>query len=99
MGEAPVPRKKEEIITFKVDEKTAHALEGVGNRSAFIREAVLAALGSTCPVCMGTGILSTAQQKHWGEFLSHHHVEKCLKCEETHLVCDYEHHYGHQQEH
>jgi hypothetical protein len=84
--------KKEEIITFKVDEKLSQALEGIENRSAFIRGAILAALGSTCPVCMGTGILTASQQKHWGKFLAHHHVQRCRVCNELHITCDYEQH-------
>ena len=37
-------KPKQEIITFKTDQKFAEALEGIPNRSAFIRTAVLAAL-------------------------------------------------------
>jgi hypothetical protein len=83
-------RRKEEVITFKADERLAEALAGIGNRSAFIRDAVLAALGNTCPVCRGTGILTVAQQQHWNEFTAHHHVEQCDTCHEPHLVCDHE---------
>ncbi len=84
------PRRKEEVITFKVDEHLAEALAGIENRSAFIRDAILAALGNTCPVCRGTGILTVAQQDHWNEFTEHHHVEQCETCHEAHLVCDHE---------
>lgn len=83
-------RRKEEVITFKADERLAEALTGISNRSAFIRDAVLAALGNTCPVCRGTGILTVAQQEHWNEFTEHHHVEQCETCHEEHLVCDHE---------
>ncbi|MFW5776496.1 MAG: CopG family transcriptional regulator [Spirochaetota bacterium] len=83
-------RRKEEVITFKVDEHLAEALAGIENRSAFIRDAILGALGNTCPVCRGTGILTVAQQGHWNEFTAHHHVEQCDTCHEEHLVCDYE---------
>ncbi|MFW6313517.1 MAG: CopG family transcriptional regulator [Spirochaetota bacterium] len=83
-------RRKEEVITFKVDERLAEAMSGVENRSAFIRDAILAALGNTCPVCRGTGILSVSQKTHWEEFTRHHHVEQCDECSEEHLVCDHE---------
>lgn len=83
-------KRKEEVITFKVDGELADALAGVGNRSAFIRNAILAALGNTCPVCNGSGILSVSQQQHWEDFTHHHHVEECEDCHETHLVCDHE---------
>ena len=85
---------KAEVITFKVDERLAVAMAGIDNRSAFIRDAILAALGNTCPVCHGTGILSVSRQQHWSEFASHHHVEECDECHESHLVCDLEHHHA-----
>ena len=43
-------QRKEEVITFQVDEELAEALGGIRNRSDFIRQAVLTALGNTCPV-------------------------------------------------
>lgn len=86
----PSQRRKEEIITFKVDERLAAAMTGIDNRSAFIRDAIRAALGNTCPVCRGTGILSISQRSHWDEFSEHHHVEKCGECNEVHLVCDHD---------
>ena len=83
-------RRKEEVITFKVDEELAEALAGIRNRSDFIRQAVLSALGNTCPVCNGTGTLTVPQMRHWEEFTAHHHVEFCQDCHEAHLVCDHE---------
>ncbi len=83
-------KKKEEIITFKVDEELAHAMKGIDNRSAFIRNAVSAALQSTCPLCRGTGILTPEQRNHWREFSRHHSVEKCTICHAFHLVCNAE---------
>jgi hypothetical protein len=82
--------KKEEVITFKVDENLAQALGSLKNRSDFIRRAVLDALGNACPVCAGTGSLTIAQMEHWKEFTAHHHVESCSDCHEAHLVCDHE---------
>ena len=84
-------KRKEEIITFKVDERLARAMTGIENRSAFIRDAILSALGNTCPMCHGTGILSVSQQQHWHEFSEHHHVEQCVECHEEHIVCDHKH--------
>lgn len=80
-------RKKQEIITFKADESLIDAMRGVHNRSEFIRNAVLAALDSACPVCGGTGILTPNQQKHWQSFASHHDLSECDECHEVHLVC------------
>lgn len=77
-----------EVITFKADKELLDAMEGISNRSAFIRQAILTALDSTCPVCSGTGVLTPSQQEHWGEFAERHHLEKCDTCREVHLVCD-----------
>lgn len=79
-----------EVITFKVDAELARELDQVPNRSAFIRSAVLAALGNTCPLCQGSGILSVSQQSHWNQIAEHHHMAECSDCHETVLVCDHE---------
>jgi hypothetical protein len=87
-----MPRKKSksEIITFKVDQALLEALEGIPNRSSFIRSAVLAALDSVCPLCLGTGILSPLQKDHWDQFAENHRVKECTRCHERHLVCEIE---------
>jgi hypothetical protein len=79
--------RKQEIITFKVDEKLAEALRGVPNRSAFIRTALLAALDSACPLCRGTGVLTPDQKRHWDAFAADHEVRECDNCHAFHLVC------------
>ena len=79
--------RKSEIITFKADEALVQALDGVANRSQFIRDAVLAALENACPLCGGSGILSANQKRHWGRFARDHSVRKCKTCHELHLVC------------
>jgi hypothetical protein len=57
--------RKQKIITFKADRHFLKALDGIHNRSDFIRSAVLAALESTCPLCRGTGILTPDQKRRW----------------------------------
>ena len=81
------PKRKQEVFTFKVDETLSKALDGIPNRSEFIRTAVMAALESTCPLCRGTGILTPQQQKHWQEFAQNHPLMKCSECHSLHLVC------------
>ncbi|MFP4510872.1 MAG: ribbon-helix-helix domain-containing protein [Spirochaetota bacterium] len=83
-----VGKRKEEIITFKVDEALASELKHIPNRSQFIRDALLSALKNECPVCHGSGTLTPNQMKHWQEFAEHHHVAECGDCNETYLVCD-----------
>lgn len=80
-------RQKSEIITFKADPSLMEAMQYISNRSEFIRNAILGALENTCPLCNGTGILTSNQRKHWKEFAETHTVEKCQDCHEAYLVC------------
>ena len=80
--------KKHDIITFKADKSLSRSMQGIPNRSEFIRAAILAALDSACPLCKGTGILTPDQRAHWQSFATSHSVEKCDDCEAVHLVCD-----------
>ncbi len=80
--------RKEEIITFKVDESLAEELKMIPNRSAFIRNALLQALENECPLCHGTGTLTPNQKKHWKEFAETHHIVECSDCRETYIRCE-----------
>jgi len=79
--------KRPDIITFKVDESLAQAMKGVPNRSEFIRQAILAALESSCPLCGGTGVLTPNQKRHWDAFVAHHELSRCGKCNEIRITC------------
>ena len=81
--------KKQDVITLKVERSLAESLEGVSNRSRFIRDAILAALENVCPLCMGTGILSPKQKQHWASFARDHRVRQCPECHERHLTCEH----------
>ena len=83
-------KRKTEIVTFKADEAMLEALQGIENRSKFIREAVFAALDNACPLCKGTGTLTVRQKQHWDSFSQEHPVRECRDCHEAHLVCDNE---------
>jgi len=78
---------KNTVVTFKVDETLWEALQGVPNRSEFIRSAVVAALDGACPLCKGTGILTAAQRHHWRDFARNHPLQRCSDCDAVHLVC------------
>lgn len=79
--------KKQEIVTFKVDQSLWRAMEGIPNRSEFIRSAILRALDGVCPLCRGTGSLTPDQRRHWEAFAENHVVEECEDCHAVHLVC------------
>ena len=80
-------RSDQHIITFKADDSLVEAMQNIPNRSAFIRSAILAALDSACPLCLGTGVMSPNQKRHWLEFTKHHEVVTCQDCDEQRLVC------------
>ena len=79
--------KKQGIVTFKVDEDLMELIRNIPNRSEFIRNALLSALGSICPLCNGTGIMTPNQKQHWDQFAADHKVQTCNKCNERYLVC------------
>lgn len=78
---------KAHIITFKAEDTLVEAMEGITNRSEFIRAAILSALEGACPLCRGTGVLNETQRLHWAEFSEKHEMERCVECNVNHLVC------------
>lgn len=48
---------KSVVMTFRVDEHLAKALERLPDRSAFIRGAIERALHEPCPACGGKGVV------------------------------------------
>jgi len=79
--------KRQEVITFKVEESLLALMRGITNRSEFIRTALLAALDSVCPLCKGSGILTPKRKEHWDEFSKDHGVKECRDCHELTIVC------------
>jgi hypothetical protein len=84
---ADMDQRKTGIITFKADESLLKAMRGIGNRSEFIRTAILSALENRCPLCGGTGLLTPNQMRHWDEFAIDHPLTECEHCSEVRLVC------------
>lgn len=78
---------KQAIVTFKVDEELARRLRRVGNRSQFIRAALLAALEDTCPLCGGAGTLGREQRRIWDRFVATHPLAECSRCHESVPTC------------
>lgn len=79
-----------EVVTFKAPTDLVDALKGVENRSEFIRAAVLSAIGNTCPLCRGAGILTPKQLEHWNEMAPSHSIRECQQCHQTYLHCEHE---------
>lgn len=79
--------KKERVFTFKANEDLAETLDSIPNKSEFIRNAIEVALNKKCPLCNGTGTLTSAQHTHMQEFLTLHPLQKCDECDAVHFVC------------
>ncbi|MBP8980876.1 MAG: CopG family transcriptional regulator [Syntrophobacterales bacterium] len=80
-------KKKEGIISFKVNGDLLEVIKNIPNRSEFIRAAIMTALESVCPLCNGTGLLSPKQKEHWEGFAQHHAVRRCEDCDELFIEC------------
>lgn len=72
-----------EVVTFKLDKATMQLMQGIENRSEFIRNAILGALDHMCPFCKGTGVLNEHRKEHWDKLAQKHKQEVCHECEEV----------------
>ena len=81
-----MPRKastkttKSEIVAFKVEEQLAKFLNNLPNKSDFIRKAILAQFGMTCPLCTGTGVVGRGLHDHFKPVIAAHTKRPCDKC-------------------
>jgi len=83
----PMKNNKQQVLTFKADKSLVEAISSVSNRSEFIRNAILSALDSSCPLCNGTGTLTPNQKSHWEKLRADHYMKQCGKCHENYIVC------------
>ena len=79
---------KTALISFKVERSIAELVDRLPNKSEFIRNAVLASLMNTCPLCQGKGVLTPEQKEHWERFAEHHRIERCAECDAVVVACD-----------
>lgn len=54
----PARSRKRSLVALKIDDGAAALLDGLPNKSEFIRAALRARLEETCPLCAGTGVRS-----------------------------------------
>lgn len=71
---------KTEIVAFKVEESLALFLNKLQNKSDFIRKAIIAQMGMTCPLCNGSGVVPSGLHAHYEPLLTKHAVRKCDGC-------------------
>ncbi|MBL8797907.1 MAG: hypothetical protein JNM56_28675 [Planctomycetia bacterium] len=71
---------KPAVVAFKVEEELAELLNKLPNKSAFIRKAIVAQLGMTCPVCNGKGVVPRGLHDHYLSMLQNFKKKPCAKC-------------------
>jgi len=71
---------KSEIVAFKVEQDLADFLNLLPNKSEFIRKAIIAQFGMTCPLCTGTGVVPRGLHTHFTPILSNNLDRPCDRC-------------------
>ena len=71
---------KSEIVAFKVEGELATFLNSLPNKSDFIRKAILAQFGMTCPLCTGTGVVPRGIHDHYKPVIATHTTRPCENC-------------------
>ena len=90
MSENPSKKRspKQKVVAFKVEEELADILASLPNKSEFIRRAIAAQLGTTCPLCKGEGIVSRDLHDRAEEALKGMKPRGCDSCGDTLSVPD-----------
>src|SRR3954451_16754948 len=71
---------KSKIVAFKVEEDLADFLDALPNKSEFIRKAILAQFGMTCPLCAGSGVVDKGIHDHYETIIANNNSRPCEKC-------------------
>jgi len=74
------PQNKSQIVAFKVEAELAEFLDKLPNKSDFIRKAILAQFGMTCPLCSGSGVVPRGVHDHYRPVIAEHNTHPCEKC-------------------
>src|SRR5439155_11975940 len=82
LDRAMPPRKtnRSKIVAFKVEEELAEFLNDLPNKSDFIRKAILAQFGMTCPLCAGSGVVPRGVHDHYKPVIAEYSHRACEKC-------------------
>ncbi len=73
---------KTAIVAFKVEKELADLLDKLPNKSDFIRKAIAAQLGMSCPLCLGKGVVSRGIHDHFAPVLQQARSSRCSACRE-----------------
>ena len=77
---APTKSLKKQIVAFKVEDELAEFLNNLPNKSDFIRKAILAQFGMTCPLCIGSGVVPRGVHDHYNPVIAKYNQRPCDKC-------------------
>ncbi len=75
-----MPRRS---VAIKLEAELAALLEGLPNKCAFVRKAILAQLEVPCPLCQGAGTMSRGLHDHYSPAIAGHARRKCAGCDEV----------------
>ncbi len=71
---------KTAVVAFKVEAELAELLNKLPNKSAFIRKAIAAQLGVSCPLCKGQGVVPRGVHDHYAPLLAQFSSRSCDGC-------------------
>jgi hypothetical protein len=80
MARKDAKAQKSQIVAFKVEEELAEFLDKLPNKSEFIRRAILAQFGMTCPLCTGSGVVPRGIHDHFKPVIAGQNTRPCEKC-------------------
>ncbi len=80
MARKAAKSQKSNIVAFKVEDELAVFLNNLPNKSEFIRKAILAQFGMTCPLCTGSGVVPRGVHEHYGPVIKAQNKRPCEKC-------------------
>ncbi len=73
-------RQKQTVVSFRVDQHLAEALNNLPDKSTFIREAILRRFHTVCPFCKGRGVMPQMIADHLTQRLPDEETVECSCC-------------------
>jgi len=71
---------KTTMVAFKIEAELAELLSRLPNKSEFIRKAIMAQLGTTCPLCNGKGEVARFVHDHYFPLIQAARSRNCAAC-------------------